>query len=86
MVDLVRLLSIRPAEIAGLADRHGRPVEAGEPANLCVFDPDHHWTVERTGLASLAVNTPFHGRDLRGSVRHTFLNGEPVVLDGKATR
>ena len=84
--DLIRLLSIRPAEIAGLADHHGRPVRPGEPANLCVFDPDHQWTVERTGLASIARNTPFHGRSVRGAVRHTFFNGEPVVLDGKATR
>ncbi len=84
--DLIRLLSIRPAEIAGLADRHGRPVRPGEPANICVFDPDHRWTVDRTGLASLALNTPFHGREVRGAVRHTFLDGEPVVIDGKATR
>ncbi len=84
--DLVRLLAIRPAEIAGLAERHGRPVRPGEPANIAVFDPDRHWTVERTGLASPALNTPFHGRQVRGWVRHTFFNGEPVVLDGKATR
>ncbi len=83
---LITLLSIRPAEIAGLADRHGRPVRAGEPANLTVFDPNRAWTIERTGLASLARNTPFHGREVRGAVRHTFLAGELVVRDGKATR
>jgi len=86
LVDLIRLLSIRPADIAGLADRHGRPVRPGEPANICVFDPDRRWTVDRTGLASLALNTPFHGRGVRGMVRHTFFDGEPVVIDGKATR
>jgi dihydroorotase len=86
LVDIVRLLSIRPAEIAGLADRHGRPVQPGEPANITVFDPDVEWTVDRTGLASLAVNTPFHGRRVRGRVRHTVFNGELVVRDGKATR
>lgn len=84
--DLIRLLSTRPAEIAGLADRHGRPIQPGERANLAVFDPEHRWTVDRSALASLAVNTPFHGRHVQGAVRHTFFNGEPVVLDGKATR
>ena len=39
------LLSWKPAAIAGVADRHGRPIEPGEPANLTVFDPDATWTV-----------------------------------------
>ena len=84
--DIVRLLSIRPAEIAGLADRHGRPIQPGEPANVVVFDPDAAWTVERTGLASIALNTPFHGKHVRGKVTHTVYDGELVVRDGKATR
>jgi dihydroorotase len=84
--EIVRLLSIRPAEIAGLADRHGRPVQPGEPANLVVFDPHGEWTVERTGLASIALNTPFHGKKVRGKVNHTVYEGELVVRDGKATR
>ena len=78
-------MSIRPAEIAGLADRHGRPVQPGEPANLAVFDPDAEWTVNRTDLASLALNTPFHGRTVRGRIKHTVFGGELVVTDGKAT-
>ena len=86
LTDVVRLMSTRPAEIAGLRHRHGRPVQPGEPANLAVFDPDEEWTVDRAGLASLAVNTPFHGRTVKGRVHHTVYNGELVVQDGKATR
>lgn len=84
--EIVRLMSIRPAEIAGLAERHGRPVQVGETANLTVVDPHHRWTIDRHSLASLAVNTPFHGRQVSGRVQHTFFNGEPVVLNGVATR
>ena len=36
---VVEVLSTNPARIAGVADRHGRPVEAGEPANLAVWNP-----------------------------------------------
>ncbi len=83
--DALALLSWRPAAIAGLAGQ-GRPVAAGHPANLVVFDPTHEWEVQPERLASRARNTPFAGRTLRGKVRHTLLAGNPVVIDGEATR
>jgi dihydroorotase len=76
-------LSWGPAAIAGLAD-HGRPVEPGVVANLCVFDPGERWVVDADRLASRARNTPYAGRELRGRVRHTILRGCPVVVDGEA--
>jgi dihydroorotase len=78
-------LSWVPAGIARLP-RHGRPVAAGEPANLCVFDPAETWTVDANRTASKSRNTPYAGRTVRGRVRHTFLEGEPVVLGGEAQR
>lgn len=80
---IVAALSWNPARIAGIADRHGRPVAVGEPANLVVFDPSSTWTVSRTGLASRSRNTPYHGRQVRGRVRHTVFGGRPVVVDGQ---
>jgi dihydroorotase len=83
---VVALLSWNPAAIAGVDDRHGRPVAVGEPANLAVFDPKAEWTVEPTRLASKSRNTPYAGRTLRGKVRHTIFDGTAVVVDGTATR
>jgi dihydroorotase len=83
---VVGLLSSRPAAIAGVADRHGGPVEPGWPANLTVFDPDLTWTVVPARLASRSRNTPYAGRTLRGKVRHTVLRGSAVVVDGEAVR
>lgn len=83
---VVALLSWNPAAIAGVDDRHGRPVAVGEPANLAVFDPRAEWTVEPAQLASKSRNTPYAGRTLRGKVRHTVFNGTAVVVDGTATR
>ena len=80
--DVLAALSWRPAAIAGVADRHGRPIAPGEPANLTVFDPAAEWTVDRSALASRSRNTPYHGRILRGRVRHTVFAGRPVVVDG----
>lgn len=84
--DLVRLLSTSPARIAGLAHRHGCPIEPDRPANLAVVDPNHAWTIDRDDQASLSNNTPFHGREVKGKVRHTVFDGEAVVIDGKAVR
>ncbi len=87
LVDALALLSWRPAAIAGLTERgHGGPVAPGAAANLCVIDPALAWEVDADKLASRSRNTPFAGRKLTGRVRHTLLRGEPVVIDGEATR
>lgn len=84
--DVVAALSWKPAAIAGVADRHGRPVAAGEPANLTVFHVGTSWTVSGAEMASKSRNTPYEGREVRGRVRHTLLAGSPTVVDGRATR
>ncbi len=83
---VLALLSWQPAAIAGLADHQGRPIAEGEPANLCVIDPEVTWTVDGAAMASRSRNTPYQGRELRGRVRHTLLRGEPVVIAGEAQR
>ncbi|MCB0972354.1 MAG: dihydroorotase [Acidimicrobiales bacterium] len=79
-------LSWNPARMARLDDRHGRPVAEGEPANLCIIDPEATWTVRGAEMASRSTNTPYEGRELRGRIRHTILEGEPVVIGGEAQR
>jgi dihydroorotase len=84
--DVVGALSWKPAAIAGVGDRHGVPIAAGNAANLVVFDPDERWQVRPAALASRSRNTPYVGVDLRGKVRHTVFRGTPVVIDGAAQR
>ena len=86
IVDIIAALSWKPARIAGVGDRHGRPVAPGEPAHLVVFDPKEEWTVRTGDLASKSRNTPYAGRKLVGRVRHTLYCGEPVVIDSRSTR
>jgi dihydroorotase len=83
---VLALLSWRPAQLAGLADEHGGPVAEGRPANLCVIATGDDWVVDAGRSASRSRNNPWHGRRLRGRVRHTLLRGEAVVLDGEAQR
>jgi dihydroorotase len=86
LADVIAALSWKPAAIAGVGDRHGRPIDVGEPANLTVFDPTEEWEVVPARLASRSRNTPFVGVALRGRVRHTIFGGQIVVKDGIATR
>ncbi|GAA4657564.1 dihydroorotase [Streptomyces youssoufiensis] len=77
-------MSFRPAAIGRLAG-HGRPVAAGEPANLTLLDAAYRGVVNPAGFASRSRNTPYEGRELPGRVTHTFLRGRATVVDGKLT-
>jgi dihydroorotase len=79
---VARVMSERPAEIAGLPDQ-GRPIEVGEPANLALVDPDATWTVRGAEFASIAANTPFEGMELPGAVVATLLRGRVTALGGR---
>ncbi|MFB0627762.1 dihydroorotase [Streptomyces sp. M-16] len=75
-------MSAAPARIGGLSG-HGRPVSAGEPANLTLVDTSYRGAVDPAHFASRSRNTPYEGRELPGRVTHTFLRGRATVVDGK---
>ena len=77
--------SVRPAEIAGHTHQ-GRPLAAGEPANLILVDPAASRTVRPQEHATKGRNSPFSGMELPGQVVATVLAGRPVVLDGVLQR
>lgn len=79
---VARVMSERPAEIAGLPDQ-GRPLAQGEPANLVLIDPDAEWTVRGAELASIAGNTPYEGLRLPAVVSATLLRGRLTSREGK---
>lgn len=86
IADVFAACSWNPARIAGVGDRHGRPIAVGEPANLVVVDLDRQWTVDPLHMASKSRNTPYAGRKLQGKVRHTVFRGQLVVRDGRPLR
>ncbi|AGP53654.1 dihydroorotase [Streptomyces rapamycinicus NRRL 5491] len=75
-------MSVRPSAIGRLTG-HGRPVAAGEPANLTLLDSAYRGVVNPAGFASRSRNTPYEGRELPGRVTYTFLRGRATVVDGK---
>ncbi len=85
IAQVFRLLSTGPAAIAQISETHGA-LGVGRAANICVVDPTATWTVDPSRLASKARNTPFKGRTLTGSIRHTLFRGVPTVQNEKAAR
>jgi dihydroorotase len=81
----IERMSTRPARILGLSDQGG-PVEAGSPANLVLFDPAAEWTAGERPWRSMARNSAFTGRRLKGRVVATMLRGELTVSEGEPTR
>jgi len=78
VVDLPRalaLLTMEPARILGIDAGH---LAVGATADVCVFDPDAEWVLDRRRLVSRGRNTPFEGWPLKGRVHHTLVGGVPV--------
>ncbi|RAX45841.1 dihydroorotase [Arthrobacter sp. AQ5-06] len=80
--DFSRVTSTAAAQIGRVTDQ-GRPLDAGEPANIILVDPAARWTVDPAKMATMGRNSPFAGLELPGQVVATFYKGHPTVLDGK---
>ena len=63
------------ARVLGIDAGHLR---AGAVADVCIFDPECYWRVDRAALRSQGKNTPFLGLELKGKVRSTLVEGQVV--------
>lgn len=50
----------------------------GLAADVCIFDPQRYWKVERQALKSQGKNTPYLGYEVPGRVRYTIIEGQVV--------
>ena len=75
---LIKLMGINPARILNL-DYPG--LKKGQDLDLIVFDPERKWKVEKKTLKSKGKNTPLLGKELKGKVVLTFVNGKLVYND-----
>ncbi|KAD3720647.1 dihydroorotase [Arthrobacter yangruifuii] len=77
-----RVTSRTPALIGQLPDQ-GRPIAAGEPANVILVNPTASRRVDPSKMATKGRNSPFAGLDLPGGVEAVFYAGHPTVLNGR---
>jgi dihydroorotase len=67
------LLSTQPAAILGI---NAGVLAADRPADICIYDPNHDWQLEKTAMLSRGRNTPFEGWSFEGKVRYTIIGGD----------
>lgn len=77
-LDLVRLTSYQPAQLLKI-DRGA--IEEGKVADITIFDPNETYTYTKEMIVSKAKNSPFIGKELKGRVKYTIVNGNIVYKD-----
>ena len=71
----ITALTSAPAKIAGFDTGN---LSIGSRADVCIFDPELSWTVERESLLSAGKNTPFASWEMTGKVSHTLVDGNII--------
>ncbi|WP_426991707.1 dihydroorotase [Methylomonas sp. CM2] len=74
-LSLARAIASLTEKPAGILSLNAGSLTPGCPADVCVFDPEYLWRVERGQWLSAGCNTPYWGQTLTGRVTHTLLGG-----------
>jgi allantoinase len=77
LTDLMRLMSERTAQLAGLDDRKGK-LAAGYDADIVIWDPDADFTIRPELIHHRHKLTPYDGMKLKGRVESVFVRGRQV--------
>ncbi len=72
-------LTCNPARILGSI---AGTLSPGQPADVCIYDPEAWWTLEADSMVSRGHNSPFLGWEFKGQVTHTLYGGEVVFERG----
>jgi dihydroorotase len=78
LMGLLRKMTEVPASIVGLPYGTLTP---GSAADLCLFDPEMEWTVDRKAFVSKGKNTPFDGWRVKGRNLLTIVGGVVAYKD-----
>ena len=84
VVDLataIALLTVGPASILGLP--YGQ-LSVGSDADICIFDPEVPWILDKNSMLSAGKNTPFDKWEFKGKVRYTVFEGR-ITYSEKAS-
>jgi dihydroorotase len=70
---IIASLTSNPAKILNIDKGN---LEIGSDADLCIFDINKPWVVNKGELLSKSKNTPIEDRKLQGQIIKTFIKGE----------
>ncbi|CAA6677926.1 MULTISPECIES: dihydroorotase [unclassified Lentimonas] len=73
--EVVALMTNKAAAICKL---DAGTLSGGVPADICIFNPDEERRVDANQFLSKSRNCPWHGQDLKGAIKATYVDGKPV--------
>lgn len=77
IIDVVRLCCVNTTKQVGLEHLKGA-LKEGLDADICVFDDEGSFVVEKTDMLFRNKVTPYQGKRLKGVVRETYLRGTKI--------
>jgi len=77
LAELIALMTYKAADCYGLDAGH---LSEGAAADICIFDPQEGYTIEAAQFYSRSQNSPYPGREVKGRVHKTLVDGV-VVYD-----
>ncbi|OIP99571.1 MAG: dihydroorotase [Zetaproteobacteria bacterium CG2_30_46_52] len=75
MPDMIAKMTSNPAKLLNLPE--GK-LSIGNAADICIFDADKTWVLDKEKMFTKGRNTPWHGRTMTGQVRFTIKDGRVV--------
>jgi len=85
VLDLPGLIAKMTCNPARLLNLDAGTLSEGTAADICIFDPEAAWRLDRNKLFSRSKNTPWHGQEMLGKVTHTIKDGLTVFEHGTVT-
>jgi len=76
LADAIALITNKPAKVLNLP---AGGIQAGDAADLTLFDPNEEWVVGEGDFRSKSHNSAFIGQTLNGRVKHTIVDGNVVT-------
>ncbi len=75
-IKLKKLISTMTSNPAKILDINKGSLDKGSDADICIFDINKPWIVNKRDIKSKSKNTPIENRKLQGEVLKTFVKGE----------
>jgi len=80
--DLLAKMTSNPAKLLNL---DAGTLSRDAVADVCIFDPETTWRLDRNKLFSKSKNTPWHGKEMTGQVTHAIKAGRVVFENSAVT-
>ncbi len=79
-MQMVEKMSYSPAKMLGI-DKG--TLSIGKAADITIINPSETYSINVNKFVSKSKNSPFHGKQVKGKVKYTIVNGKVVYSDTK---